>query len=172
MSTQEEGPRDDIRAGYAAAIQLAVYEGQLAWRMLGAFAAFNSIIMAVAAYPLVVKSPAVFLRSVSVLLSLVGVVWTLIWVFMVVRSRNYYAYWLRSARELEGYLDERVRTLQRGHDFIEGNAVTVANEVIRLPGWARFRIGWGLYAAFLVFFIAYGSMLGFHIYSALRTYLK
>ena len=132
-----------------------MYEGTTDWRITSTFATFNTLLLAVAAYPLITQAQGRAFQLAAVVLALAGVVASVIWWSMLARSRQYHDYWLRSARELEQYLDPRIQTLQRGERWRQGQLIEVAGDRMVMPWYARLRMAVALHFVFGFFCVAY-----------------
>ena len=155
MAVAQPADTDDVRVAYQTAIQIFVYEGTTDWRITSTFATFNTLLLAVAAYPLITQAQGRAFQLAAVVLALVGVVASVIWWSMLARSRQYHDYWLRSARELEQYLDPRIQTLQRGERWRQGQLIEVAGDRMVMPWYARLRMAVALHFVFGFFCVAY-----------------
>ena len=155
MAVAQPADTDDVRVAYQTAIQIFVYEGTTDWRITSTFATFNTLLLAVAAYPLITQAQGRAFQLAAVVLALAGVVASVIWWSMLARSRQYHDYWLRSARELEQYLDPRIQTLQRGERWRQGQLIEVAGDRMVMPWYARLRMAVALHFVFGFFCVAY-----------------
>ncbi|HEX8723405.1 MAG TPA: hypothetical protein VF736_22495 [Pyrinomonadaceae bacterium] len=124
---KEAADRADVRAAYQSAVDLIIYEGQLSRNTTSVFVQFGILIIAAAVSPLFVDTGSTGLKaSVGFILSVVGVVASVMWWSMVARSRRYYEYWIYCASELEQYLPGQVQTFERGYRFARNHEVTFA----------------------------------------------
>ena len=156
-STNSNALSTEIIAAYQSAVDLAIYEGGLAWQATSVYIQFSILLIAGAIFPSFVGTinPQI-LSLAGLILSFVGVGSTLAWWSMIGRSRTYYQYWILSARELESQLSEPIQTLTRGAKFAEGDNVVVDSTSIKFRLFERIKMRTNfslIYATFLLSFI-------------------
>lgn len=96
---------EDLRAQYAAAVQMAVYDGQLSWQVTGLFVQFAILLVAGAVSPSFAgTSNKVFLALVGAIVALAGIIMSVMFGSMTLRIRTYQDYWSARAEELEAMM--------------------------------------------------------------------
>lgn len=117
--------REDIRIAYQSVVSFITYEGHLSWSVTSVFVQFAILLIAASVLPSFIGSTdARFTSITGFVLSLVGMVASIMWWSMVARTRKYYQYWLFTARELEQYMAQEIRTFERGFDLAVGGQAT------------------------------------------------
>lgn len=153
---------EDLRVGYQAAIQMAIYDGQLSWQVTGIFVQFAILIIAGAVFPSFVGSKNDLIISIAGLgVSLAGIIMTSMFGSMVMRVRTYEEYWVLRATQIESYLSDIVETLKgsmllssRGHITVDGNTVRL-RRISAIKSKAMLK---ALFLCFLVAFICLFSI--------------
>lgn len=152
---------DDVRAGYQAALQMAVYDGQLSWQVTGTFVQFAILMIAGAVFPSFVGSKDQFVLAVAGLcVSLAGLVMTSMFGSMVMRVRTYEEYWTLRAIELESYLDDVVETLSGSIVLSRTGSITVGGDTVHMRQTSAVKSKQMLKALFLCFIIVFIVLLG------------
>jgi hypothetical protein len=117
-NTDDDGK---AQAGYAAAVSLWVYEGELIWSKFNAMLVANSIVLGVIALAFGAGTVSCIIR---IGLPLGGVTLCALWFFLTKRGFDQYTYWILSARELEEkHLSPIVKTVSRGAEFASASEV-------------------------------------------------
>jgi hypothetical protein len=123
---------EDARIGYQVAVDLARSNIEYVWSIFNALIVANSIV--IAAISLLMMSE-LQLAIARYSLPIVGLTLCTIWWFIVKHARERAVYYTLSARELEErYLSPNVKTLSRGGDFANKEAITleISGEQINL----------------------------------------
>jgi hypothetical protein len=115
----------NARVGYQAAVSLWNVQAQLSWSRFNVILLSNSIILGAICVVIFWRCGLLLWPLLTQLLSLVGIVLSLVWLHGYRRASQYNDYLALSARELEKYLAEPVVTISRGALFLEGNQVTL-----------------------------------------------
>jgi hypothetical protein len=130
---------EDVRVGYQVAVSLWTYEGAQNWARFNVMLVANSITLALLGLVVTSERPA---PSISVVMSLVGLVLCSAWFLITKRGFDYQKYYVLSARELEEHFTSSViRTVSRGGSFADGHLVTLevggkAKE-LQMSWWSR-----------------------------------
>ena len=161
---------EDLRAGYLAALQLAVYDGQLSWQITGTFLQFAILMIVAAIFPSFAGSNNNFISALAALgVSIAGVIMTSMFGSMVTRIRTYEEYWILRATHLESYLNNSVEIL-KGSSFLSAQGhITVGGNTVYMPRMAAIRSKTMLAAFFILFLIAFLSLLAFNIWRIIFT---
>lgn len=115
---------EDVRAAYQSAIQLITYEGQLSWQTTSVFVQFGILLVAASVFPSFIGTDDKRLIAVTgFVLSIIGLIASVMWWSMIARSRRYYTFWIYNASELEKYMSEKVRTFRKGYRFSRNHEV-------------------------------------------------
>ncbi|MEV6056929.1 hypothetical protein [Streptomyces sp. NPDC052107] len=124
---------EDIRAGYIAAIQMVVYDGQLSWQVTGIYVQFAFVLIAGAIFPSFIKTTNSALLALSgMAIALCGIIITAMFWSMVSRIRTYEGYWVVQAAALERMLDRRVTTIAGSMQLSTRRLVRVGDEHVRM----------------------------------------
>lgn len=147
---------EDLRAAYQNATALWVYEGNLVWSKFNAMLVANSVVAAVIGFAVGSAAQEALPRAMCGL----GLVLCGLWFVLTKRGFDNYAYWIFSARELEGYLGDQVVVVSRGGTFADGDEVTIPIETrsrdLRVSWISRqFTASWIAYLVILVFAAIY-----------------
>lgn len=121
--------KENIRAGYKAALDLWVYSGSHAWARFNVMLVAQGIVISALAVAASSKDP----PRALLILPAIGLVMTWFWFALMKRSFDYERYYILCARELEGKLREKpssspadiveVDIVSRGSRFSEGEMV-------------------------------------------------
>jgi hypothetical protein len=122
MATDAE-ESENARAGYQAAVNLMVFEGNLVWARYGLMLLAHTIILT--AIGLTADTPPPLRLVILLGLSLVGLALCVVWWLVNDIGFRYFFYWLFAARELEEQFLIPVRTLSRGTPFTGEDAITL-----------------------------------------------
>jgi hypothetical protein len=96
---------EDLRAQYAAAVQMAVYDGQLSWQVTGLFVQFAILLVAGAVSPSFAgTSNKLLLALVGAIVAVAGIIMSAMFGSMALRIRTYQDYWSARAEELEAMM--------------------------------------------------------------------
>lgn len=115
---------ENARTGYQAAVNLFVNEANRLWARFQAMLIVSTVFVTISATQLANQQPDLVVHILTLLIPIVGIVVSLLWFALQRRGDDYMEYWLRSARELElHYLNDGVRTLDRGYAFGTGSEV-------------------------------------------------
>jgi hypothetical protein len=148
---------DDLRAHYAAAIQMAVYDGQLSWQVTGIFVQFAILAVVGAAFPSFAGADSkAFLALIGSLVSVAGLTMTVMFGSMAMRIRTYQDLWAGVSAELENQL-ELPGLLSKSQLLSTNGSIDVGGEQLKMH-WSygvktKNIIKW-LYILFGVVFIA------------------
>ena len=123
---------EDLRAQYAAAVQMAVYDGQLSWQVTGLFVQFAILLVAGAVSPSFAgTSNKLLLALIGALVALAGIVMSAMFGSMALRIRTYQDYWSARAEELEAMMP--LRGLFSGASQLSRlGTLTVASTTLRM----------------------------------------
>ena len=103
--SSDGGDSDSLRAQYAAAVQMAVYDGQLSWQVTGLFIQFAFLLVVGAVFPSFVGTTSKpLLGVVGGLIALGGLVMASMFGSMSLRIRTYQDLWVARAEDLERLL--------------------------------------------------------------------
>lgn len=130
---------EDARTGYQAAVDLWTYEGEQNWARFNVMLVANSIIIAVLGLTLTSQER---LASMSIVLSIVGLILCAAWFVITKRGFDYQNYYVMSARELEErFLSNVIETASRGGTFAQGCPVSIQIDgkpkTLRMSRWSR-----------------------------------
>ncbi|MCE5250269.1 hypothetical protein LLG96_08620 [bacterium] len=118
----DETTIEHARVGYQVAVSLWTSESEQTWARFNVMIVANSIILAIIG--LVVTSEHAML-SISFVMSIVGIIMCIMWLFITKRGFDYQDYYVNSARELEErFLRHVIKTASRGSIFADGQSVT------------------------------------------------
>jgi hypothetical protein len=116
---------ENTRIGYQVTGNLMIFEGNLIWARSNSFLVAHTLIVAAATLNTSAKEPAL-----SFGLPVAGFIFCLVWGAVSKRGADYFAYWIRSMRELEEKgLAPEVRTISRGAAFAAGHPVSFGGQV-------------------------------------------
>ena len=163
--TQPHCSPEDVWAAYQSCIHLFCAEGDVQWRAAGVFFPFAALLAAGAMLSSFVGSDDP--RAISVaglVVSLIGVMVSIMWWSMVSRSLTYHKYWIICARELERLMSEEVKTLLRGQQLASGDAITVDGVSIRMSTISRLAITRTMYLLYGLFVLAFVALAGLSFY--------
>ena len=164
MSAPKKIP-EDLRAGYLAALQMAVYDGQLSWQITGIFLQFAILMIVAAIFPSFVGSTDKFISALAALgVSVAGIIMTSMFGSMVMRVRTYEEYWILRATELESHLSDPVEILQGSAMLSARGYITVGGDTVHMRRIAAIKSKTMLGAFFILFLIAFLSLLVFNIW--------
>lgn len=145
-----------IEIGYQTAVQLWIYEGNLIWKTIDEYSKLALILIAGSIFPSFLQTNSDRVVSiVGLVLSVIGLVTTLLWWSMASRCIAYHKYWILSARELEKKLPASVRTLERGEKMSNGDSVDVGKEKISFLNISRFRMTQGISLFYIIFLLIF-----------------
>ena len=165
LETEEiiyEQELENARVGYQVAASLRTSRAEELWSQFNAFVTANSIILAAAVITIGSPAPTPVL---SIGMPVVGLVLCALWSVLHVRGVAYVRYYLLSARELEEqFLSGSVRTLSRGGQLAEGEAIELLLDGQQRPRRMDFlgrvlRVRTVAYLVITVFAIMYVSIL-------------
>jgi hypothetical protein len=143
---------EDMSVGYQAAVQLAIYDGQLSWQVTSIFIQFAILTIAGAIFPSFVGSKnALVLAVAGLAISFGGIIMTSMFGSMAMRIRAYEECWFRHATHYEAYLDHRVKTLQSSVLLSKEGNVKIGDDFIHMPRIAAIESKTMLRALFLCF---------------------
>src|ERR1041385_3793208 len=149
---------EKVKSGYAAALQMITYEGQIIWRSFNSLVAANALLIALGG--LGIKE--YHSKTVLWLIPALGWVLCICWFVVLQRQMGYYSYWFAWARFFEKrYLSPIVRVTLEGHErFSKGDQAVIdpadASPAMRPKLWgpARlFRIHWFMDVGISIFAI-------------------
>src|SRR5574341_1647444 len=104
---------ENARVGYQLALTMVTELMNVIWSIFNTMLVANSIV--VAGISLILSSKPSDVMFFKIILSTIGLVICLMWFFIVKRHRDYLAYYMMSARELEEkYLSNGINFLSRG----------------------------------------------------------
>jgi hypothetical protein len=139
IETSIETELENARIGYQVAIGLVTDLNSAIWSIFNAMLVAHSIVVAGLTLILTSQFSSSAFRTI---LSMVGLILCLVWFVTVKRHRDYRAYYLMTAREIEEqYFGRIVTTLSRGGEFANGKPTTLKiggkKYVTRLSFWSR-----------------------------------
>jgi len=150
---------ENARWGYQVAISCATLYAETIWSIFNAMLVANSIVVAGISFVGATQSLNLFI----IFLQLIGLVLCFVWFLLIKRHREFTAYYVLSAREIEErYFLKSVKTLSRGGDFADGKSVILdigQSKIKRqMSIWARLTRGEAAsYIVILVFALIYIS---------------
>jgi hypothetical protein len=164
MSTPKKTP-EDLRAGYLAALQMAVYDGQLSWQITGIFLQFAILMIVAAIFPSFAGSTDKFISALAALgVSVAGLIMTSMFGSMVMRVRTYEEYWILRATQLESHFSEPVEILQGSALLSARGHITVGGDTIHMRRIAAIKSKTMLRAFFVLFLVAFLSLVVLNIW--------
>ena len=130
---------EDARIGYQAAVDLWTYEGEQNWARFNVMLVANSIIIAVLGLSVTGPNGS---PSISIVLSIVGLILCISWFIITKRGFDYQTYYVLSARELEErFLSDIVITTSRGGTFADGCPISIQIDGkpkrLQMSWWSR-----------------------------------
>lgn len=147
---------EDIRVGYASAVDLAIYDGQLSWTITGIYVQFAFLMVAGAIFPSFVGSDDnQVLALAGLAISLAGIIITGMFGSTVSRVRVYESYWVLKAAALERLLDEAVSTVNGSMELSARRSVMVGPDRVRMRRIESVKSRHMLLALLVAFFIAF-----------------
>jgi len=157
-SRPDAAQTEEARIGYQVAVDLWTYEGEQNWARFNVMLVANSIFIAVLGLAVTgqTRSP-----SISIVLSIVGLILCIAWFIITKRGFDYQTYYVLSARELEErFLSDMVKTVSRGGTFADGRPISIQIDgkpkTLRMSWWSRLaRAGSISLTVVLVFAIMY-----------------
>jgi hypothetical protein len=115
---------EDLREGYTAAVQMAIYDGQLSWQVTGVYLQLAFLLVAGSIFPAFVGSTNQTILSVtSLLVSIAGLGMTAMFGSMVMRMRTYEMHWVNCATTLEEKLGDEITTFKGAQTLASGGKV-------------------------------------------------
>ena len=151
------GSSDDLRAQYAAAVQMAVYDGQLSWQVTGLFVQFAFLMVVGAIFPSFVGTTSKPLLGVAGgLIALAGLVMATMFGSMSLRIRTYQDLWVARAEDLEGRLGPP-GVLSSGSQLSRAGSIQIGPATLRMRRVSSVKtktvMSW-LFGLFAVVFLA------------------
>ena len=114
---------ENARVGYQTALLLHTAEGASIWSKFNAMMVTNGILVALIGIIAVSQNEIIY---EFVFIPALGILFSILWTFIIIRGFDYHFYWLFSARELEEkYLSDCVKTICRGGEFADNNGVSI-----------------------------------------------
>ena len=174
-----DNDRENARVGYQVAVELWKLEREQNFARFNVMLLANSIIVSVIALILtsqfsssVSRVAQIFMPSLIVFLSVMGIVLCIMSSLILIRGFEYQNYYITSAREIEEkYLSLTIKTVSGGQRFEKGDYVLFDLEdppKLRMGQWARLtsmqpplQIILGFFVGLYSLFILYSPILGF-----------
>lgn len=122
MANNESENVENAQIGYDVAMATCQWEGELIWSKFNAMLVANSVVLAILGLTITYTGTRQ-LNLVTVVISIAGIVLSLLWGLLTRRGFYNYKYWIRCARELEGHLLP-VESVHRGATYAKGDKVT------------------------------------------------
>jgi hypothetical protein len=163
VQTDHPSP-EDVRIGYQAAVQLAIYDGGLSWQVTGTYLQFAILMIAGAVFPSFVGSRKPLVVAIAgIAVSIAGLLMTSMFASTVSRIRTYEEYWVQCATHLESFFPVPVSTLQGSDRLSRAGVVTVAGSTVKLPRLSAVKSKMMIKALFVCFLVAFFSLLCINI---------
>jgi hypothetical protein len=162
---QDSAVFENARVGYQVAVNLWTFQSNLNWGRFNAMLTANSIITAVIGIVLINQSSLFILK---ILLPIVGLVFCILWIFLMARGRDYHRYWISQACELEEkYLSNAVSTVSGAESKDK------KHKKIQYGWLSRTKIGKSqdvvIYGVILAFIIVYVAVLWQMLYLEIQS---
>jgi len=156
---REQNKANDIRTGYSAAVQMAVYDGQLSWSVTGIYVQVAILIIAGAVFPSFTGSKdKLVLALAGLLISLAGIILSSMFLSMVSRIRTYEGHWVAMATKLERDLNATVDTFAGARNLSRGDTLNVDGQILRMRRLCAIKSQHMLVALFLLFLVIYAFL--------------
>jgi hypothetical protein len=147
---------DFIRDAYQTLPQMIAFEGQKPWNALSVFIQLSFVLAAGAIVQNFLPDSTVAIGAwVGILLSICGILATIIWISFDMRYRKITRYWVLSMRELEENISLQVVAYRRGKDFAAGDEVEVSGETIKYNYFERIPVRTGFLIIYIVFLLVF-----------------
>jgi len=161
---------EDLRSCYQAAVQLAIYDGQLSWQVTGLFVQFAILMIAGAVFPSFIGSnDKIVIAIAGMAVSLAGIIMTSMFGSMVMRSRTYEQYWAHCAIQMESYLGSPVSVLKGSMLLSSEGQINLGKCKIHMSRIAAVKSKVMLGALFICFLLTF---LCLFIFNSYRLYLS
>ena len=154
----DPGSSDNLRAQYAAAVQMAVYDGQLSWQITGLFVQFAILMVVGAIFPsfVWVSTSKPLLGAAGGLVALGGLVMASMFGSMSLRIRTYQDLWVARAEDLEHLLGPP-GVLSSGSELSRVGLIQIGQTTLRMRRVSSVKtktvMSW-LFGMFAVVFLA------------------
>ncbi len=126
------GDPDDLRAQYAAAVQMAVYDGQLSWQVTGLFVQFAFLMVVGAIFPSFVGTTSKpLLGAAGSLVALAGLIMASMFGSMSLRIRTYQDLWVARAEDIERRLGPP-GVLSSGSELSRFGSIQIGQTMLRM----------------------------------------
>lgn len=171
LASASQPETEDVRVQYAAALQMAVYDGQLSFQVVGLFVQFAVLMVAGAVFPSFVGTSNKLLLAVAgALVALAGVVMSLMFGSMSLRIRTYQDYWCARAEELEARMP--LPGLFSGASTLsQQGAITVGGKTLTMRRHQTVKTKLMMTSLFGVFLVLFAGLFTFDLVRALRAAL-
>ena len=147
---------DDLRVGYQAAVQMAVYDGQLSWQVTGLFVQFAILMIAGAVFPSFVGSDDTkTIAFAGLAVSFAGLTMTGMFGSMIMRMRTYEEYWVLCAKNLESYLPKEVTVFEGSSILSIHGKISIGKEIVRMRPIAAVKSKVMLNTFFMCFLVTF-----------------
>ncbi|MEQ8320479.1 MAG: hypothetical protein RH946_09460 [Rhodospirillales bacterium] len=142
---------------------MAVYDGQLSWQVTGTFVQYAVVTIAAAVFPSFAGTQEPFwIALVGLLVSIGGLIMTLMFGSMVMRVRTYEEYWSTRAKQLEGILDDAVKTFAGSVELSKNGSIRIGEDVIKMGKISLIKSKVILGALFISFALVFLSLSAFN----------
>ena len=167
LDSTKKTTSEDLRVGYQAAVQMAVYDGQLSWQVTGTFVQFAILMIAGAVFPSFVGSEdKLVLAFTGLLVSAAGILMTAMFGSMVNRVRTYEEYWVLRATQLESGMCDLVDTFEGSRLLSSRGQITIDGDTVRMGRISAVRSKGMLGALFICFLTIFLSLFAFNLFRA------
>jgi hypothetical protein len=153
----------ETHLAYQAAVQMAVYDGQLSWQVTGIYVQFAILMIVGSVFPSFVASEGGLALALAALgISMAGIVLSFMFGSMVRRMRAYEEYWVACATELEGYLQLPISTLKGSAVLSRDRRISIGTTTVVMPRASAVHSNAMLRALFGAFLMVFVGLLAFN----------
>jgi len=166
----EAGERpDDLRAQYAVAVQMAVYDGQLSWQVTGLFVQFAILMVVGAIFPSFVGTTSKPILGVAGgLVALAGLVMAGMFGSMSLRIRTYQDLWVARAEDLESLLAPP-GVLSLGSKLSRDGSIQIGQSALRMHWMSSAKTKTVMSWLFGLFVMVFAGLLIFNIVRVVQS---
>jgi hypothetical protein len=163
---------ENARAGYEIATNLWISENEMLWSKFNALLVANSIVLTSIVLSMTARKPLV---TLSILMSIAGIILCGLWFLVMKRSSDYHKLWVYSAREIEEQsLSNSVKTLSRGYTFHNKEKVEFIiggeKKPLQMSRLGRFiPVRMTFYMVIVLFFLLYAVLLIINIHGLTKN---
>jgi hypothetical protein len=152
---------EEQKIGYQMAIQLALKEADVIWKVFQSMLAANSLLIVAVGAIIKMFPQYSFAKD---LFAIMGILLCIAWILITVRSYEYHKYWIAWARHLENCLDPQVKIMRQGQLFSRGEQAHIIPDdeynYKKMSGAGRlFRIEWLMHFIIIIFIFIYFMIL-------------